>query len=227
MGDTVYDSIYAKNLPADTTRALTYIDGNWPTNFAVLQRFPNCATYTLTVGTSLVAQGIDIEKGNGDAQDAANFAEGKLMAGDVPGIYCSRIGEPGYGWPDVQTALIAKHISPTQVDWLCADITGEEHLVEGSALTQWGQGPDGSYDISVTNGTFMAGVPQPEGIDMSDATRVWNPESKQMESQWTTPTNDVCLVTVVQGGPDNGKLRYDILTAPDFMANGTAPKSAT
>lgn len=151
----VYDSIDAAKLPADTQRALVYIDGQWVTEAAVRARFPTAVLYRLTTALDLDAQGIDIEPGNANAAAGAMWCVAKVARGERPGVYCSRVGVPDYGWPWCQSAVQAAGLTVADIDWLIADATGYPHLVPGSALTQWGQGPAGAYDISATDETFM------------------------------------------------------------------------
>lgn len=159
----MYDSISVASYPADTKLALAYLDGNWPDANAVQARFPKARVFTLTVTTAgdMTAEGYDCEKGNGDALSATSWCQRKIAAGQRPLVYCSRIGTAGYGWPWVLANLKAVGIPQSAVDFGIADATGVAHLVPGSVFTQWGQGGNGAYDISQTNGTWPYSSPAP------------------------------------------------------------------
>lgn len=159
----MYDSISVASYPADTQLALAYIDGHWPAAAAVQARFPNARVFTLTTTTTgnPTAEGYDCEKGDGDALSAVSWATNKIATHERPLIYCSRLGRPGYGWPWVLSACYAAKIPLSAIDFGIADATGAAHLVPGSVFTQWGQGGNGAYDISQTNGTWPYASPAP------------------------------------------------------------------
>lgn len=157
--EVMYDSTNVAAIPSNATLILTYIDGQYNTYAAARARFPTArlVTTTTTFNGNLAAQIYDCERGDGNAQQAAAWAQQQLHLHQRPTIYCSRIGSPGYGWPDVQRALTALNISLSAVDFGIADYTGKPHLVVGSAFTQYASpafGSGGDYDISLTNGVW-------------------------------------------------------------------------
>lgn len=155
-GQTMYDSVSVASYPADTMLALGYLDGQWPDLQEVQARFPNAVVLgvTTTVAGNANARVYDCEKGDGNAFQAVQWAQMQIHLGRRPTIYCSRVGTAGYGWPWVQAAVKAAKMDPTSIDYGIADATGEAHLVAGSVFTQWGQGGNGAYDISTTNGIW-------------------------------------------------------------------------
>jgi hypothetical protein len=159
----MYDSVNVASYPANTGLALGYVDGRWPDAAAVQARFPKARVFTLTttVAGAMTAEGYDCEKGDGDALSASEWAQRKLTAGKRPLIYCSRVGTAGYGWPWVLSNLKALGIPQANVDFGIADATGVAHLVPGSVFTQWGQGGNGAFDISMTNGIWPYAAPAP------------------------------------------------------------------
>lgn len=157
--ELMYDSVNTLDIPASARIILAYIDGNYNNYSAVNQRFPNAGVIptTTTFLGSYAAIVYDCERGDGNATQAAAWAKQKITLFKVrPTIYCSRIGQPGYGWPWVQQALTAIGVPLTAVDFGIADYTGTPHLVPGSAFTQYANPPDsgGDYDISLTNGVW-------------------------------------------------------------------------
>jgi hypothetical protein len=159
---TMYDSTNVAAIPSTATLILVYIDGNYQTAGPARLRFPTAqlvSTTTSFVGAP-AARIFDCERGDGNATSAAYWAERELLAKRRPTIYCSRIGEPGYGWPDVKRELQANGISLLAVDFGIADYTGHPHLLPGSAFTQYASpatGSGGDYDLSLTNGVWPNG----------------------------------------------------------------------
>lgn len=158
--EIMYDSVGGiSQIPSSAELVLVYIDGKYVTNQSALRFQCPIAQFiptTTQVPGSLSATIFDCERGDGNANDAANWAVQKLMAHERPTIYCSRIGSPGYGYPDVQLALNAKHVNLFSVDFGIADYTGIPHLVMGSAFTQYANPltSGGDYDKSITNGIW-------------------------------------------------------------------------
>jgi hypothetical protein len=183
---TMYDSVSVGSYPADTQLALGYVDGHYPDAAAVQQRFPHATVVTVTTSTAgnPNAQVYDCEKGDGNAVQAVQWVQGKLARKQRPCVYCSRIGTAGYGWPWVLAALKAAKISTADVDFIIADATGEAHLVPGSVATQWGQGGNGAYDISLTNGVWPnqpAPAPTPPTQPKETAVYLGNDGTTQYE----------------------------------------------
>jgi hypothetical protein len=162
----MYDSVTATALPRTATLCLAYLDGLYANVPAVTKQCPDARVIPVTVMSagSLNAQVYDCEKGNGNAIQACMWALRKIAIGQRPTIYCSRIGSPGYGWPDVQRQIANLHLIG-QVDYGIADYTGKPHLLPGSAFTQYANPPasGGDYDVSLTNGVWP-NDPNPEVI---------------------------------------------------------------
>jgi hypothetical protein len=155
--ETMFDSVNTLDIPSDATLILAYIDGDYANLAAVTARFPHATIIpvTTTSSGSLNAQVYDCERGDGNAVSAALWASRKVSAKQRPTIYCSRIGSPGYGWPDVQKQVANLKLTG-QVDYGIADYTSTPHLIPGSAFTQYANPPSsgGDYDISITNGIW-------------------------------------------------------------------------
>jgi hypothetical protein len=154
----MYDSTNVAAIPPTANLILVYVDGLYQTEDAARARFPTAELITTT--TTFVGQPgariYDCERGDGNATQAAAWAERELFSKRRPTIYCSRIGSPGYGWQWVKEALQAANIPLLDVDFGIADYTNTPHLVPGSAFTQYVNPPrsGGDYDISLTNGVW-------------------------------------------------------------------------
>lgn len=177
----MYDSTNPAAIPKTATLVLTYIDGQYVTNGTVAVLLPGAkrVTTTTTATGNLSAQIYDCERGDGNAIQAAIWAQKKLALNQRPTIYCSRIGSPGYGYQWVVAALAQLGISLSQVDFGIADYTGTPHLVPGSAFTQYANPPDsgGDYDLSLTNGIWP-GDPDPDMLNKPACALVPTPDSK-------------------------------------------------
>lgn len=159
----MYDSVNTLSLPPTAELILAYIDGKYNNYAAVKAKFPNATVIPTTTNAigSLNAKVYDCEQGDGDAADAADWALHKIALEQRPTIYCSRVGQQGYGWPWVQQELTALNIPLSSVDFGIADYTGTTHLVPGSAFTQYANPPSsgGDYDVSLTNGIWPNSPP--------------------------------------------------------------------
>lgn len=86
------DSITVDNLPPGYDAYLGYVDGQWPTAAALAVKFPGAELVRLTVtGTTLDADGCDIETGDLTPVDGGRWARDKLVAspGSRPVLYAS------------------------------------------------------------------------------------------------------------------------------------------
>ena len=177
----MFDSTNVSAIPLTANLILVYMDGNFITLTPARQRFPNARLIltTVTAAGNLLAQIYDCERGDGNAQQAAAWAERKLSIHERPTIYCSRIGSPGCGWPDVQKALAALSIPLSTVDFGIADYTSIPHLVPGSAFTQYANPPSsgGDYDLSLTNGVWP-NEPNPAMLNKPASQIVATPSGK-------------------------------------------------
>jgi hypothetical protein len=199
-----------------------YDDGNpgWQQGAAMAAAYPGTPLVRITVFASdNEGDVLDVENGDATAIQAPDWVVRRRKAGHTwPTVYCSESA-----WPAVKQAFVSEDVSPP-LYWVAA-YPGEGAVVPAGAVAhQWID--VGPYDRSVSLDTWPPHAsPLPEGSVMAD--RVWNPKTNAMESQWVTPAGDVVIVTVEEDAtPNAGKLRYDVLTATNFMANGTAPKAA-
>ena len=179
---TMYDSTSAADLPADTMLALGYVDMNYRADFDEVQaRFPNATVVSVTASTTGLpgARVYDCERGDGDAQQAATWAKSELGGIYRPCIYSSRIGAPGYGWPDVQHACSDLGILG-QVDFGVADYTGVKHLLAGTVFTQWANPTytHANYDISETDGIWPGQAPVPPSKEENETVVYWTAEGQ-------------------------------------------------
>lgn len=85
-----YDSVNSTSVPAGGDVYPGYINGNWPTYYALKKRFPHKTIVPITVNSStLNATVIDCETGDATITSASEWAKRKVARGDTPTIYCS------------------------------------------------------------------------------------------------------------------------------------------
>lgn len=218
MTNVMYDSIDVNAYPTSTELALAYGNGRWPNAPDVQARFPKAIVKVLSVEPSgyWYMDGFDCEVGNGNAGEAALWAQTKmqLYPNTRPLIYCSRIGSPGYGWDDCKTALMNLNVHPMDVDFGIADYTSEPHCLVGSVFTQWADSTftGGNYDESLTNGLWPYNLQPPtivEGSQMIASTpsgkgyRVVRPDGSVWDYGDATYHGGLNQGASVNGGPPN------------------------
>ena len=183
------DSIYTVNLPAGYPAYLGYVDGIYPTMHGYISSdgvhqpalpalFPAAYLIGLTVtGSTLDADGIDVEPGNPSASAGVEWARRKLAAApdSRPVIYASTLGTPGYGMHDV-LAQMAAHIVPrAKVRLLSAHYGAGEHIcgphtcnliaepMDGTQYTDQHPGNNGTkIDMSVLLDSFFVAPAPPD-----------------------------------------------------------------
>lgn len=155
-----YDSTNPYNIPEDAAAVFGYIDGLYAWSTAQWNRFPNAVKKTIAVFASNNADILDVEKGDATALEVPAWVVRQRNRGVEPTIYCSRIGSPGEGWPDVRDALAAAGV-PEPHYWI-ADYTDPpvSHMVPGSAATQWTDFRD-IYDITEADPAWLGLSPTP------------------------------------------------------------------
>jgi len=172
------DSIYPANLPAGYPAYLGYVDGMWPTLPQLKVMFPAAYLIGLTVtGSTLNADGIDVEPGNPSALLGVEWAGRKLAAepDSRPVIYASTLGTPGYGMHDVLAQLAAHTVPRSKVRLLSAHYGAGEHIcgphtcnliaepMDGTQYTDQHPGNHGTLiDMSVLLDSFFAAPTPPD-----------------------------------------------------------------
>lgn len=149
---TMYDSVNSSKIPADAEMASGYIDGQWPSWFAIRDRFKHLSPHhTPTIATSPHhdADVLDVENGDATPADVPAWCERqrKIKPGQIPVVYTSRSMVPA-----VRAALVAAKVAEPQ--WWVADWTNVPHLVPGSHATQWTSDTTAGYDISLVSPDF-------------------------------------------------------------------------
>ena len=156
---TMYDSTSPGEIPTDAQVVAGYVDGiyEWlPTDWA---RFPDAIKKTIAVFTSTDADILDSEFQDAMAIDTPAWVLRQRARGADPTVYCSLVGQPGYGWPWVKQAFADAGVAPPHY-WI-ADYTDEPHMVDGSVATQWTDHQD-LYDISLADEKWVGlGLPSP------------------------------------------------------------------
>lgn len=156
----MYDSVTARNIPADAPIVAGYINGRYIWTDADWQRFRNAKQVRIQVfipGHPFVPMGmadvLDVEAGDvsrPEAQKAIDaFIADRRAHGRVPCIYTSA-GSLHRVWRG------------TDVDYWLATLDGRERLIAGSCATQWVDA--GRYDVSVTADWWPRDYSQPQEV---------------------------------------------------------------
>ena len=152
---TMYDSTAAADIPANAQAAAGYVDGLYRWSAADFARFPVYKRITIDPTTGkmggIYADGLDVENGDATPEQAAQWLrdwQAGLTPSDVPILYFN---------VDTKPAVDAACAGLTFL-WWAADWTGEPHLVDGSAATQYADPTTsgGHYDLSVLGPTWPA-----------------------------------------------------------------------
>jgi hypothetical protein len=84
----MYDSIDLNTLPAGAAAYAGYVNGNWPTFTALIQRFPNAHLLSIAVQANADADCLDCETGDATIQQAPGWhARQKSRGVNLPAIY--------------------------------------------------------------------------------------------------------------------------------------------
>jgi hypothetical protein len=154
---TLYDSTNASLIPSNVTLMAGYINGRWPSYFAMKARFPSATILSITITIDQLADILDIESGDASPSQAPIWVVRMRASNRKPTLYCSRLGT----WPATIAALKSANVAPP--DYWIADYTGQPHLVPGSVATQWTDFRN-LYDISQTNGYWPSSIHTPPPI---------------------------------------------------------------
>lgn len=158
----MYDSTSPQNIPDNALAVAFYTNGLYAWSAAQLARFAKVPRKSITVFTSgpgSDADILDVELGDAGATASVAWVVAQRAAGRNPTVYCSRVGSPGYGWPDCQAAFNAAGVKQPMY-WI-ADYTQSSHIVPGSVATQWEDFKD-LYDLSEATNEWLGLVPPPD-----------------------------------------------------------------
>lgn len=146
MAKVMYDSVTAADIPDGAQLVGGYVDGDFAWSDEDWARFPSqthvkIATQPGTVGADVY----DVEFGALTIDQAVQSVRTDRENGHYPSVYVDRAN-----WSEARVKFIGAGMS--EPPWWVADWTGSNHLVDGSAATQYAN-PDtsgGHFDISQT-----------------------------------------------------------------------------
>ena len=150
---TMFDAVSIEHIPGDATIVAGYVNGYWPTYNALCARFPHAHHISIAVTSggphnAIVADVLDVERGDAVPADAPIWAKAMRTLGRKPVIYCS-----ASVIPQVQ-AEFSKHAEPEPFFW-AADWTNRPHLYPGSVATQWADGTQAYPGLALFTDTSM------------------------------------------------------------------------
>ncbi len=141
----MYDSTQPWLIPADAECVALYVNGLYAATEAEARRFHGRVLWIDVLGSDAAkASCLDIETGDATPDHVPDWVRARLDA--VPGskcrLYCNRST-----WPAVKAKVAGMDAAHrASVRYWIADPTGHEHLVPGSAATQYAWEAD--YDVS-------------------------------------------------------------------------------
>jgi len=206
------DSITPANLAPGYPAYLGYVDGNWPTANEVAKAHPGAHVVRLTVlGSTLDADGVDVEKGDLAAVGGALWVHRKLAAQPQsrPVVYAD-LATPGYSMGEVIAELLQLGVTRSQYRVLTAHYDGQHVCSPGRGCqdkdgrviaftadgTQWTKSFPGAggtqVDMSLLDDDFF-GSPAPAGAP------AWQEAAVKALPLVTQGSSDVQAVRTVQG----------------------------
>lgn len=159
---TMYDSTNPAAIPTDAVAVLYPVNGEFAWSEADLERFPDAlkVPYQIFIPGApfpgKLAPWLDLEAADAGTRPGVQAAVQFVREGGV-GIYTSEASQAA-----VKAALADAGLSCL---WGLAQWTGEAHLIDGSAFTQYANPPasGGDYDLSeVAPDVDLLGAPAPE-----------------------------------------------------------------
>jgi hypothetical protein len=129
----MFDSVGVEHIPHDASMVAGYVNGYWPTYAELLVKFPFAHHVSIAVTSGVVADVLDVERGDATPADASNWIREMRNLRRKPIIYTSRSNVPV-----VQEVCNDAHVAEPFF-WV-ADWTNTPHLVPGSIATQWADG---------------------------------------------------------------------------------------
>jgi hypothetical protein len=143
---SMFDAIYALNLPTGGDLYAGYIGGSWPDANAIAQRFPHATVVRIAVQAS-ENDGVvlDVETGDATPAESVGWVLARRAAGVDPTVYCNTST-----WPAVKAAFQARSV-PLPHWWAAAYVDDPSKpptvLPAGAVALQWYD--FGPYDASI------------------------------------------------------------------------------
>lgn len=137
---TGYDSITAKNIPANASIAMGYGDGLYQWSAADWARFSQITVEIAVNPTHNLGKVYDCETGNGEPADAVPWVKMRRAAGIDPTIYC---GQNSW-WEQIIQAFVSAGVE--QPHYWVANYDGVQTIPAGAIAKQYAD--PGQYDLS-------------------------------------------------------------------------------
>ncbi len=145
---TCFDAVNIEHIPSDATIVAGYVNGYWPTYNSLVARFPHAHHISIAVTSGVVADVLDVERGDATPHDVPTWVNRMRALGRKPVVYCSVAS-----WPSVQAECAKSGVA--EPFWWAADWTNRAHLYPGSVATQWADGTDAYPGLALYTDTSM------------------------------------------------------------------------
>jgi len=203
---TMFDAVNIEHIPGDATIVAGYVNGRWPTYNALVARFPLAHHVSIAVTAGVVADVLDVERGDAVPSEAPLWAKQMRALNRKPIIYTS-----ASLIPTVQGEFIKAH-EPEPFFW-AADWTNRPHLYPGSVATQWADGTLAYPGLALYTDTSMVSpnfpglgqpVPTPQQLSQAKLVLLANKSQAQLalKNGWPLKTwNGHAFVPAVASEP--------------------------
>ncbi len=133
MTYTMFDAVPYEHIPRDASIVAGYVNGDFQTYHDIVALFPLAHHVSIAVTSSVVADVLDVEKGDATPADVPLWVKEMRNLKRKPIVYTDRVNVPA-----VQAAC-AKALVAEPFFWV-ADWTGQAHLLPGAIGVQWADG---------------------------------------------------------------------------------------
>lgn len=133
MTYTMFDAVSYEHIPNDASIVAGYVNGIWPTYPDIVARFPHAHHVSIAVTAEVVADVLDVEKGDATPADVPLWVKEMRNLRRKPIVYMNHSTLPAVQ-AECEKATLAEPF------FFVADWTNKPHLVPGSIGTQWADG---------------------------------------------------------------------------------------
>lgn len=152
----MYDSVDSMGIPADAEMVAGYIDGEWPSYGAIVNRFPTAIHVSIATNPAHAAQVMDAETGNGTVPEWVQWIVNRRTAGGDPTVFCIVSVQQ-----ELIAALDAQHIPHP---WWWISNWSIHAFPSGDRIVAWQYENTPSYDASQVPGAWPGVIPAPAPI---------------------------------------------------------------
>jgi hypothetical protein len=119
MTRILYDGVNADTVPTGAWAVAGYVNGKWPSYFALLAKYPDLAHISISVNVSAIAKVLDVESGDATPAQAPQWVADQRATGNAfPVVYMSMAV-----WPAVKAAFVTRPDVAAPLYWVADYVT--------------------------------------------------------------------------------------------------------